>query len=64
MAIILPQGDSGGPVMMELEGRLVALGVTSFTARRTCDGQEPDAHSFVPYFLDWIEEETGIKLPS
>ncbi|XP_050708926.1 vitamin K-dependent protein C-like, partial [Eriocheir sinensis] len=57
-------GDSGGPVMMELEGRLVAMGITSFTATSTCDGTLPDGHSSVPYFLDWIEEETGIKLPS
>lgn len=64
MAFIFPQGDSGGPVMMELEDRLVALGVTSFTATSTCDGLLPDAHSSVPHFLDWIEQQTGIKLPS
>lgn len=63
MAIVFPQGDSGGPVMMELEGRLVLLGVTSFTARRTCDGAQPDGHSSVAHFLDWMEE-TGIEVPS
>lgn len=64
MVVICLQGDSGGPVMMEVEGRLVAIGVTSFTATTSCDGTKPDGHSFIPHFLDWIEQETGIKLPA
>ncbi|MPC25441.1 Collagenase [Portunus trituberculatus] len=56
-------GDSGGPVMVEVEGRLALLGVTSFTATASCNGTKPDGHISVPHFLDWIEQETGIKLP-
>ncbi|KAK8396118.1 hypothetical protein O3P69_005315 [Scylla paramamosain] len=56
-------GDSGGPVMVEVEGRLALLGVTSFTATASCNGTEPDGHTSVPHFLDWIQQETGIKLP-
>lgn len=50
--------------MMLLDGRLVVLGVTSFTEKAACNGINPDGHSSVPHFLDWIEEETGISVPA
>ncbi|KAG0717053.1 Plasma kallikrein [Chionoecetes opilio] len=56
-------GDSGGPVMREVEGRLVLYGVSSFTGSETCNNTTPDGHISVTHFLDWIADKTGIEVP-
>ncbi|XP_047486377.1 chymotrypsin BII-like [Penaeus chinensis] len=49
-------GDSGGP--LNLNG--MTYGVTSFGSSVGCEAGEPDAFTRVFYYLDWIEEKTGV----
>lgn len=47
-------GDSGGPLVWNN----TAVGVASFV--RPCARGVPDIFSSIPYYYDWIMEETGI----
>ncbi|XP_037799781.1 chymotrypsin BI-like [Penaeus monodon] len=49
-------GDSGGP--LNLNG--VTYGVTSFGSSAGCEKGYPDAFTRVHYYLDWIEQKTGV----
>ncbi|XP_042885830.1 chymotrypsin BII-like [Penaeus japonicus] len=49
-------GDSGGS--MNLDG--VTYGITSFGSSAGCEVGYPDAFTRVHYYLDWIQEKTGV----
>lgn len=51
-------GDSGGPFV--IDHRLV--GVTSFVPSTGCENGGPDGFTFVPYYLDWIMQNTGLPV--
>lgn len=43
------------------------LGVMAYSKHREeggCDSGEPDAFSAIPYYLDWIANNTGVLPPS
>nr|XP_027224890.1 chymotrypsin BI-like [Penaeus vannamei] len=50
-------GDSGGP--LNLNG--VTYGITSFGSSAGCEVGYPDAFTRVHYYLDWIEQKTGVS---
>ncbi|XP_037774657.1 chymotrypsin BII-like [Penaeus monodon] len=49
-------GDSGGP--LNLNG--MTYGITSFGSSAGCEAGYPDAFTRVHYYLDWIEQKTGV----
>lgn len=48
------QGDSGGPLTMNVDGREVLIGVSSFVARDGCELEFPSAFARVSSYIDWI----------
>ncbi|XP_063599848.1 chymotrypsin BI [Penaeus indicus] len=50
-------GDSGGP--LNLNG--MTYGITSFGSSAGCEKGYPAAFTRVHYYLDWIEQKTGVK---
>ena len=52
-------GDSGGPLMVQEDGRYVLVGVTSFGVSHECArGDDPSVYSRVTGALDWIRQRT------
>ena len=47
-------GDSGSPLMVNRKGRLVHVGLTSFTLA-DCTSPFPAVYSRTAFFLDWIK---------
>ena len=47
-------GDSGGPLMVRLDGKLTLAGITSFSVA-DCTAPFPSVFSRVTYFMRWIE---------
>lgn len=56
------QGDSGGGLHLELNGRKVVIGVVSFGAESGCTLNYPAVYTRVTSFLDWIQGKTGIRI--
>lgn len=56
------QGDSGGGLHLELNGRKVVVGVVSFGAASGCTLNYPAVYTKVSSYLDWIQGKTGIKI--
>jgi len=52
-------GDSGGPLTVERNGRHTLVGITSSTYE-PCDGKSPSHFANVSYYRDWIKEKTCI----
>ena len=50
-------GDSGGPLVVEVDGTYKLAGIVSWGSSN-CDTY--GAYTRVSYFLDWIEEQTGV----
>ncbi|XP_067644878.1 collagenase-like [Eurosta solidaginis] len=53
-------GDSGGPLV--LASSKLQIGIMSFTSHRGCERDELAAHTRVTSYLDWIQENTGLRL--
>jgi len=56
-------GDSGGPLMVEKNGRQTLAGITSWVTHKQngqCDENQPAYFADVSYFRGWIKEKTGI----
>lgn len=53
-------GDSGGPLSTRKDGRVFAVGITSF-GHPDCGirSKVPDIFESVPYHLKWINDETN-----
>ncbi|CRL08189.1 CLUMA_CG020836, isoform A [Clunio marinus] len=56
------QGDSGGGLTVDLNGRKVLVGVVSYGARIGCTLGHPAVFTRVSKYLDWIQEKTSIKI--
>jgi chymotrypsin len=56
------QGDSGGGLHLELNGRKVVVGVVSFGAEAGCTLNYPAVYTRVASYLDWIQGKTGIRI--
>ena len=54
------QGDSGGPLFCSRNNEWYQLGVFSWMAGN-CDPNYPAVYSRVPYFIDWLEYNTGLR---
>ena len=54
------RGDSGGPLMTRKSGRLVQVGISSFS-RRDCGVETKTPHAFerLAFHLPWIHEHTN-----
>lgn len=48
-------GDSGGPIVITSDGEKLLAGVASWAAV-PC-GTAPGVFTFVPSFIDWIQEQ-------
>jgi len=55
-------GDSGGPMSREEDGRAVVRGVTSYVAKEGCLSGIPSGAIRVREYLDWIGLNTGIAI--
>lgn len=61
---LLPQGDSGGPLVFYDDFDMpTQIGATSFGAAKSCEMGYPVGFVNLAYFIDWIEETTGIPYP-
>lgn len=56
------QGDSGGGLLVELEGINVLVGIVSYGAAISCTSNHPAVFTRVTSYLDWIESTTRIKI--
>lgn len=56
------QGDSGGGLHLQLNGRNVLVGIVSFGAAAGCTLNYPAVYTKVTSYLDWIQEKTAIKI--
>lgn len=58
-------GDSGGPLVIldAVSGGATQIGATSFGASKSCEMGYPVGFVNLAYFIDWIEEATGIPYP-
>jgi secreted trypsin-like serine protease len=58
------QGDSGGPLVKKIGGAYTQIGVVSFAAAAGCELEYPAGFARVTSYLDWIETNTDIQIPS
>jgi hypothetical protein len=59
------QGDSGGPlVFREDDGSYTEVGIVSFGHESGCEKGYPAVFTRVTSYLDWIETNTDIVIPS
>nr|ADT80825.1 serine protease 55 [Mamestra configurata] len=49
-------GDSGGPLIVNSNGRRILVGVTSFGSMRGCQTGAPDAFARVTSYISWINQ--------
>lgn len=52
------QGDSGAPLVLNTDGRLVLIGIVSFGE---CEKNKVVAYTRVDLHLSWIKDKTGIS---
>ncbi len=52
LKILLIKGDSGGPAMETVDGRVYLIGLVSYGS--TCADEFPGVYTQVSYFLNWI----------
>ena len=57
----LYQGDSGSSLQYIENDRWVQVGVVSFGAATGCSDDHPNGYTRIAYYLDWIEEITGLS---
>lgn len=55
-------GDSGGALLVQVNGHWVQAGLTAFGALKACDRGFPSGFTRVLNFADWIERNTGLNL--
>lgn len=55
-------GDSGGPMLINEEGRLKQIGVTSFGGWLGCTGGLPGAFVRLTRFLAWIQDNSDVMI--
>ncbi|XP_067648274.1 collagenase-like [Eurosta solidaginis] len=53
-------GDSGGPLV--LAASKLQIGIISFYSHKGCESDSPAGHTRVTSYLDWIQENTGLRL--
>jgi secreted trypsin-like serine protease len=54
-------GDSGSSLTMSIRGRNTLVGVVSYGSR-TCEDGYPIVMTRVTAYLDWIAENTGMRI--
>jgi len=57
----LLEGDSGGPLSIELNERHVLVGIISFGTIQ-CDGRLPGVYTKVSSYVDWIQDTISENL--
>ncbi|XP_067643660.1 collagenase-like [Eurosta solidaginis] len=53
-------GDSGGPLVLPSSN--IQIGIISFHSPNGCEDGYPSGHARVTSYLDWIQENTGLRL--
>ncbi|XP_048483155.1 collagenase [Plutella xylostella] len=48
-------GDSGGPLAVEIDNKRVLIGITSFGSAQGCENDSPAAFARITSFLPWIQ---------
>lgn len=56
------QGDSGGGLTVEVEGRRILAGIVSYGAAVSCTSNHPAVYTRVTSYLNWIQEKTKIHI--
>lgn len=56
------QGDSGGALTVEVNGRKIVAGVVSYGAAVSCTQGYPAVYTRVTSYLDWIGTKTSISI--
>ena len=53
------EGDSGGPIQLEIDDRTWILGITSFGPKICSDPNQPGVYTRVSEYYNWIREHSG-----
>lgn len=56
------QGDSGGGLTLEVNGRRILAGIVSYGAAISCTSDYPAVYTRVTSYLDWIQAKTSIHI--
>jgi hypothetical protein len=57
------KGDSGGGLVVDDNGTKKVQGVVSF-GTKSCQSSNPQCYAKVAYYLQWINDKTGIPIKS
>jgi secreted trypsin-like serine protease len=55
-------GDSGGPLTLVYNSKLIQVGIVSFGSQSSCQRGYPTVFTRVTNFLDWIETNSGVAV--
>lgn len=58
------KGDSGSPLIRIKKSNRTLIGIAVFTSEKGCEYGEPQGFTNLYSYLKWIEQLTGINLPS
>ena len=53
-------GDSGGPLITEVDGEKMQIGVVSFVSSAGCSSGNPSGYARTTHFRNWINQKTGV----
>lgn len=54
-------GDSGGPLTVYRDGKLVLIGVVSYGALAGCELGYPTGFARMTYFMPWIAQHVNLS---
>jgi len=57
-------GDSGGPVVTNLNGNGTVVGIVSFGSSLGCDRGYPHVYTRITSFIPWIESNSSVRFPA
>jgi secreted trypsin-like serine protease len=61
-ALVMFQGDIGGPLAIWRGFAATQIGVVSFSSGSTCAVGQPVAFTRITSFLTWIRDHTGVGI--
>jgi secreted trypsin-like serine protease len=54
------QGDSGGPVVINVDSNPEHVAIASFVSDSGCESDNPSGYTRTAPYRDWIREKTGV----
>ena len=56
------EGDSGGPLTIDIHGARTQVGVVSFGSAKGCEKGFPGVFARVTHFLKWIQQNSDVEI--